>query len=162
VAALAVGLLLRSPDGGTAAVTGPTSPGERERAPELRGEPLVPPPVRLADLRGRPVVLNFWASWCMPCRKEAPELARFDRGMQERAGLVGINLQDARGDALEFLRKFGWRFPNVRDPRGKLAGRYGLVGLPTTFVVDARGRISQQLTGAQTYAKLVRAVEAIE
>jgi cytochrome c biogenesis protein CcmG/thiol:disulfide interchange protein DsbE len=162
LAALAAGLLLRAPDDDVPAVAGATPAAKRELAPELAGTPLDPPPVRLRPLRGKPVVINFWASWCAPCRKEAPELARFDRDMRARARLVGVNFQDAKSDALAFVREFHWRFPNVRDPRGKLAGRYGLVGLPTTFVLDARGRIARQLTGAQTFAKLVRAVNEVK
>jgi cytochrome c biogenesis protein CcmG/thiol:disulfide interchange protein DsbE len=122
---------------------------------------LVPPPVRLSALRGRPVLINFWASWCVPCRKEAPELARFDRERRDRARLVGVDFQDARKDGLAFVREFGWRFPTVRDPRGTLASRYGLIGLPTTYVLDPQGRIARTLTGAQTYGTLRRAVEEV-
>ncbi len=162
LALLAAGLLLRARGDDVPAVAGATPAAKRTLAPELAGTPLVPPPVRLRALRGKPVVINFWASWCLPCREEAPELARFDREMRARARLVGVNFQDAEGDALAFVREFHWRFPNVRDPRGKLAGRYGLVGLPTTFVVDARWRLARELTGAQTFAKLVRAVNEVE
>ena len=162
LAALAAGLLLRAPGDDVPAVASATPAAERKLAPELAGTPLVPPPVRLGALRGKPVVINFWASWCVPCRKEAPELSRFDRDKRARAHLVGVNYEDAKGDALAFLREFQWRFPNVRDPRGELGGRYRLVGLPTTFVVDARGRIARELTGAQTFPKLVRAVNEVK
>jgi cytochrome c biogenesis protein CcmG/thiol:disulfide interchange protein DsbE len=158
VGAVAGGLLLAAP--GAELGAGESAPAAKRRpAPELEGSWLVPPPVRLADLRGTPVVINFWASWCVPCRKEAPELARFDRTMRGRAQLVGVDFQDAKQDALAFVREFGWRFPNVRDPQGKLASRYGLAGLPTTYVVDRQGRIARRMTGAQTYAKLRRALE---
>jgi cytochrome c-type biogenesis protein len=113
-------------------------------------------------MRGKPVVVNFWASWCVPCRKEAPHLARFDRELKERARLVGVDFQDAKSDALTFVREFGWRFPNVRDPQGELASRYGLAGLPTTYVIDADGRIAKALNGEQTFESLVRAVEEVE
>ncbi len=158
--ALAAGLLFSGSDeqrGGAAIAT-----AERKRAPELVGEWLVPPPLRLADLRGRPVLVNFWASWCIPCRKEAPELARFDRELAARAPLVGVAFQDAEGDARDFIREFRWRFPNVADPRGKLGARYGLVGLPMTFVLDPQGRIARVLSGAQTYDNLVAAVAQLE
>jgi cytochrome c biogenesis protein CcmG/thiol:disulfide interchange protein DsbE len=142
--------------------SGAAPTAKRRPAPELEERWLVPPPVRLADLRGRPVVVNFWASWCIPCRKEAPELARFHRETRARAQLVGVDFQDAEKDALAFVREFGWRFPNVRDPQGKLASRYGVAGLPTTYVVDPQGRIARTMTGAQTFEKLVRAVEEAE
>jgi cytochrome c biogenesis protein CcmG/thiol:disulfide interchange protein DsbE len=159
VGAVAAGLLLAAPGAETGA--GESAPETRRPAPELEGTWLVPPPVRLAELRGAPVVINFWASWCVPCREEAPELARFDREMRTRARLVGVDFQDAKQDALAFVREFGWRFPNVRDPQGKLAARYGLLGLPTTYVLDGQGRIARTLTGAQTYAKLRQAVEEL-
>lgn len=154
-AATAAGLLLVAPGGSSDA-----RPGERT-APELEGEVLVPPPVRLAELRGKPVLVNFWASWCVPCRKEGPHLARFARE-RSSAQLVGVDFQDAKGDALAFVREFEWSFPNVRDPRGRIAGEYGLAGLPTTYVVDAQGRIASTLTGAQTFESLTRAVEEVE
>ena len=159
--ALAAGLLLGAP-GEDVGAAGAIPAAERERAPELEGGWLVGPPVRLAALRRKPVVINVWASWCVPCRKEAPELARFDRQMHERAPLIGLDFQDAKSDAMAFIREFGWRFPNVSDPRGKLAGRYGVAGLPTTFVIDAEGRIARTLAGAQSYAEFVAAVEDVE
>jgi cytochrome c biogenesis protein CcmG/thiol:disulfide interchange protein DsbE len=159
--AVAAGLLLAAP--GAEVDASESAPAAKRRpAPELEGEWLVPPPVRLADLRGQPVVVNFWASWCVPCRKDAPELARFGREMRGRAQLVGVDFQDAKEDALAFVQEFGWRFPNVRDPQGKLASRYGLVGLPTTYVLDPQGRIARTMSGEQTFEKLVRAVEAVE
>jgi cytochrome c biogenesis protein CcmG/thiol:disulfide interchange protein DsbE len=159
--AVAAGLLLAAP-GGEVGASGATPAAERRPAPELDGKWLVPPPVRLAELRGRPVVINFWASWCVPCREEAPEFARFDREMRGRVQLIGVDFQDAKQDALAFVREFRWRFSNVRDPQGKLASRYGLVGLPTTYVVDRQGRIARSLTGGQTYATLRRALEEVE
>lgn len=160
VGAVAAGLLLPAPDAEVGA-SGSSPTTERRQAPELEGQWLVPPPVRLAELRGKPVVINFWASWCVPCREEAPELARFDRELRGRAQLVGVDFQDSKQDALAFVREFGWRFPNVRDPQGKLASRYGLAGLPTTYVLDRQGRIARTLTGAQTYEKLRQAVEEV-
>jgi cytochrome c biogenesis protein CcmG, thiol:disulfide interchange protein DsbE len=160
--AVTAGLLVASPSETSVAGLGATPSAERPAAPELEGKWLVPPPVRLADLWGKPVLINFWASWCVPCREEAPHLARFDRELKERARLVGVDFQDAKDDALAFVREFGWRFPNVRDPQGQLASRYGLAGLPTTYVVDADGRIAKVLSGAQTFESLVRAVEEVE
>jgi cytochrome c biogenesis protein CcmG/thiol:disulfide interchange protein DsbE len=157
--AVGAGLLVSREDTETAAGGSAIPAEKRRKAQELEGEVLVPPPIRLAELRGKPVVVNFWASWCVPCRKEAPELARFDRELRGRAQLVGVDFQDTKRDALAFVREFRWRFPNVRDPQGKLATRYGLVGLPTTYVIDPQGRLARTMTGAQTYERLRRAVE---
>jgi cytochrome c biogenesis protein CcmG/thiol:disulfide interchange protein DsbE len=159
--AVAAGLLLAAP-GVDSTSSQATPPSSRRAAPELEGEMLVPPTVRLADLRGKPVLVNFWASWCLPCRKEAPELARFDATMRDRARLVGVDFQDGKSAALAFVREFGWRFPNVLDPKGKLAGRYGLSSLPTTYVIDAQGRIARTLLGPQTLGTLQEAVEEVE
>jgi len=160
-ATVAAGLLLAAP--GAEIGAGEAAPAANRRpAPELEGKWLVPPPVRLTELRGTPVLVNFWASWCIPCREEAPELARFDREMRGRAQLVGVDFRDAEQDALAFVREFNWRFPNVRDPEGKLAIDYGLAGLPTTYVIDGEGRIARSLTGAQTFAELKQAVEEVE
>jgi cytochrome c biogenesis protein CcmG/thiol:disulfide interchange protein DsbE len=158
--AVAAGLLLASP-GAEVDAGGAVPAAKRRSAPELRGEWLVPPPVRLVELRGTPVVINFWASWCVPCRKEAPELARFDREMRGRARLVGVDFQDTKREARAFVREFGWGFSNLRDPQGKVASAYGVVGLPTTYVLDPRGRIARTMTGAQTYEKLRLAVEEV-
>jgi cytochrome c biogenesis protein CcmG/thiol:disulfide interchange protein DsbE len=155
---VAAGLLLAAP-GADVDASGAVPAAERRPAPELEGKWLVLPPIRLAELRGKPALINFWASWCVPCRKEAPELARFDKKLRASARLVGVDFQDTEQDALAFVREFGWRFSNVRDPQGKLASRYGLVGLPTTYVLDPHGRIARTMTGAQTYEKLRRAVE---
>jgi cytochrome c biogenesis protein CcmG/thiol:disulfide interchange protein DsbE len=159
--ALVSGLLLSTGDENVPAAA-VTPAAERKPAPDLDGDWIVPPPIRLADLLGKPVIINFWASWCVPCREEAPELARFNREIAGRAHLVGVDFQDAKADALAFIREVRWRFPNVRDPQGKLAGRYGLAGLPTTYVIDPQGRIARRMTGAQTFQKLVRAVAEVE
>lgn len=162
VSGVGAGLLLARETEQEPGVARPAPEAKRPKAPELEGEVLVPPRVTLAALRGKPVVVNFWASWCIPCRKEAPELRRFDETMRDRAQLVGVAFQDKRRDALAFTREFRWRFPNIRDPRGKLAARYGLIGLPTTYVIDAQGRIARQLTGEQNFGSLRRAVEEVE
>jgi thiol-disulfide isomerase/thioredoxin len=132
----------------------------RRQAPALPAEVLVPPRVTLASLRGRPAVVNFWASWCGPCTREAPELARLPRALGGRARLVGVDWNDARSSARAFVKKHGWSFPNVRDADGAVGNRYRLDGLPNTFVLDRDGRIVRHLRGPQTVAQFERAVAA--
>lgn len=97
----------------------------------------------LADHRGKVVVLNFWASWCKPCREEMPLLQKtHDRLVRDGAGLVlGVDSRDNSEDALAFLDEFDIDFPSLRDLDGSYSRRFGGTGYPETFVIDGEGRI---------------------
>lgn len=96
----------------------------------------------LASFRGKTVVLNFFASWCHPCKQEAPALERVWRDYRDRGVVVlGIDTNDAAGDARRFLSAHGITYPAVGGAGYGLAGRYGVPDLPATFVIDPRGRI---------------------
>ena len=97
---------------------------------------------RLADYRGDGyVVVNFFASWCDPCREEAPLLNRLQRRLAGHGTIVGVAWNDATGDSRAFVREHGVRYPVVRDVDGAFAKAYGVKGMPETFVLDPRGRI---------------------
>jgi cytochrome c biogenesis protein CcmG, thiol:disulfide interchange protein DsbE len=102
----------------------------------------------LASLRGKAVIVNFWASWCDPCREEAPVLERAWREHRD-AGLVvvGVDANDFKGDARAFARRNRMTYPIVHDARAGSLGDYGVKALPETFVVDRRGRIIGQIAG---------------
>lgn len=134
--------------------------GGRRAAPPLPAEVLTPPRTTIASLRGKPALLNFWASWCGPCDKEAPELRRFSHRLGGRATLVGVDWNDGLGGARKFIHKNGWGFPNLRDGDGVAGNHYGLSGLPNTFVLDRNGRIVKVLRGPQTVAGLEAALRA--
>jgi cytochrome c biogenesis protein CcmG/thiol:disulfide interchange protein DsbE len=103
----------------------------------------------LAELRGVPVVLNFWASWCPPCREEAPRLERRWQATRKRGILfLGLDMQDLSGDARDFIREFRLSYPSVRDPGDDVARDWGVTGLPETFFVSARGRVVGHVVGA--------------
>lgn len=98
---------------------------------------------RLSEQRGRVVVVNFWASWCPPCRAEAPRLVQAARSYRRRGVIVvGVNVQDNETDARAFLRTFHVPYPNGRDQSAGIMASYGVTGLPTTVVI-ARGGQSQ-------------------
>jgi cytochrome c biogenesis protein CcmG, thiol:disulfide interchange protein DsbE len=95
----------------------------------------------LADLRGRVVVLNFWASWCLECRPEMPVLERLHREFGPRGlAVIGINAREAGVTARRYASDLGLSFPLVLDPDGKINRLYGVIGLPTTFLVGRDGR----------------------
>jgi cytochrome c biogenesis protein CcmG/thiol:disulfide interchange protein DsbE len=117
--------------------------------------------IALDELRGTPVVLNFWASWCDPCRVEAPVLERGWRQAGRQGVLfLGLDMQDVTGDAREFLREFSISYPNVREAGKETSRRYGMTGLPETFFIGARGQVVGHVIGALTSAQLREGVAA--
>jgi cytochrome c biogenesis protein CcmG/thiol:disulfide interchange protein DsbE len=96
----------------------------------------------IADYRGRWVLVNLWASWCIPCRQEAPVLDRFARQYRKRAGVLGINVQDNSDDALAFVREYDIRYrhlPSIGDER---SAAFGSTGVPENVLVVPRGRLA--------------------
>jgi cytochrome c biogenesis protein CcmG/thiol:disulfide interchange protein DsbE len=112
----------------------------------------------LAQLRGRPVLVNFWASWCVPCHKEAPLLEAAYRRVGGRVAFVGVDTNDTRAAALSFLHQFGVTYPSVYDPHGTAATAYGLFGLPTTVFVSPKGRILERNIGALSSGSLTQGI----
>jgi cytochrome c biogenesis protein CcmG/thiol:disulfide interchange protein DsbE len=147
-----VGIVLatRTPQEATAV----QSPLLGQRAPALSGTDLATGDhVSLADLRGHYVVVNFFASWCIPCQQEAPDLSRFHFEQSHAAGgadMVSVVFHDSTGTARSFLQKNGDLWPAVADPNGAIAEHYGVTGPPTTFVVNPAGRVSAVLVGPAT------------
>ena len=102
----------------------------------------------IESLRGKAVVLNFWASWCGPCKDETPLLQKsWQRWEGKGVVFVGVNVKDFRGDARSFVRRFGVTYPNVYDGKGSTVGRYGVTGFPETYFIDARGRVVYRIAG---------------
>ena len=121
---------------------------------------LVPPAVQVGSLHGRPAAINFWASWCEPCRREAPDLERLSRELHGSASVVGVDWTDGLDSARAFIREHNMTYPNLRDQDGVVGQRYGLIGLPSTFILDSHGRISEVLRGPQTAQNVRQALEA--
>jgi cytochrome c biogenesis protein CcmG, thiol:disulfide interchange protein DsbE len=93
----------------------------------------------LEELRGTPVVVNVWGSWCPPCRTEAPELAAVSKTYQGRVQFVGVDILDQREPARAFIEEFGWPYPSVFDPEGDIRDALGYVGQPVTVLYDEAG-----------------------
>jgi cytochrome c biogenesis protein CcmG, thiol:disulfide interchange protein DsbE len=105
----------------------------------------------LAEYRGRWVLVNLWASWCLPCREEAPTLERFQRRYGgARFTVLGIDSRDLSEDGLDFVRKYGLSYPQLRDGDGDAAHEYGSTGVPENFLVDPAGRVQWVLPGPVT------------
>jgi cytochrome c biogenesis protein CcmG, thiol:disulfide interchange protein DsbE len=113
----------------------------------------------LGDYRGRVVVLNYWASWCAPCRQESPLLQRWHERISARGGTVlGVDSLDVTADARAFVRTFRLTYPMLRDRDGDTQKRFGVTGYPETLVVDRRGRIAALQRGPVDDAFLRRTV----
>jgi len=135
----------------------PAAPGADVALPQLGA----PGSRTLASLRGRVVVLNFWASWCGPCEAEAPLLEKAQRRLAGHGGTVlGVTYKDDAGASADFVRKYKLTYPSVRDDRLRLAPRYGTNKLPETFVLDRTGKVVAMSRGQVDDAFLTRAIAA--
>ena len=112
---------------------------------------------------GDVVVVNFWASWCVPCRDEAPELNAFEERARDRGvRLVGIVYNDDADKASEFRDRYGLRYPQALDAGGRTAIDFGVFGVPETYIIDRRGIVKAKLMGAVDARTLEGAVAAVE
>jgi len=118
--------------------------------------------VALSDLRGQVVVLNFWASWCVPCRREAPALQQvWDTYRHRGARFLGVTYQDVGGASRTFLSQYGISYPNGTDPRGHISAVYGVTGVPETFVIDRSGNVVWAQIGEVDPSALTQRLDAL-
>jgi thiol-disulfide isomerase/thioredoxin len=139
---------------------------QRPKAPPISGATLTGGHVSVTSLRGHPVVLNFWGSWCAPCQAEAPILARVASDTQ-RLGVhfVGIDVLDDPSSGLAFEQQHRISYPNISDPNDLIAARFGPLApasTPSTYILDGSGRIAWAYFGRITYDQLESAIVAID
>lgn len=149
-------------DGTTQVLTGK----DRKPAPAVTGTDLDGGKVSLAQYRGKVVVLNFWASWCAPCRAESPTLeALYEKHKKSGTQFLGVNIKDDRTAARAFARKQKITYPSVYDQSGEVAlGFRDTVppkAIPSTIVVDAKGRVSGRIVGEATYNGLDKLIDTV-
>jgi len=111
--------------------------------------------------RGTPVVVNFWASWCPPCREETPDLVAAHRRWGDRVQFIGVDLSDDRGGAASFIGTYGVAYPSVFDPTNAIAVSYGLFSPPATLFFDANGTLVDTVPGQISAHDLEANIEAI-
>ena len=114
-----------------------------------------------ADFTGKPVVVNFFASWCEPCRAEMPDFAQVHAELGDDVTFLGVSLRDSEGDARALLEETGVTYQVARDPSGSLAEAFGVVNMPSTFLLDADGRIASARAGILTADELRSQLAAI-
>ncbi len=149
-ALLAFGLANRSPVTGRSGVTRIDKPAPTINMTLYGGGALSP-----ADYADKPVVVNFWASWCGPCRQEAPIFERLSQEYGERGvQFIGINIQDGEADAEAYLREYDITYPNGRDDDGSISIDYGVIGIPVTFFINKDGVVQRRWAGVMRETQL--------
>ncbi len=131
------------------------------RAPEVSFTTFDGQRVRLSDFRGKPVVMNFWASWCVPCREEAATLEQAWKSHQKDVQFVGLAYLDQDKNAVPYLQEFGITFPNGHDLGSKAYTSYHVQGVPETFFIDAQGNVQGYFVGPIPPSELEQRIQAL-
>ncbi|MBO0826006.1 MAG: TlpA family protein disulfide reductase [Actinobacteria bacterium] len=141
-------------------------PGHRPVAPQVTGTTVTGQHLSLAAYRGKTIVVNFWGSWCAPCRAEAPALGQLARQLAPRGvRFVGIDIRDQPDSATAFMQQFNVEYPSLSDPSDMIALDFRSTvppaDIPTTLVIDRNGRIADRIFGASTYRQLLSVINKV-
>jgi thiol-disulfide isomerase/thioredoxin len=135
------------------------SPSHRPDAPAVSGTTITGQHLSLSSYRGDTVVINFWGSWCAPCRSEAPALGQLARKLAtDHVRFVGIDIRDQPDSARAFMQTFNVGYPSLNDPDDEIALAFHSTvppaAIPTTLIIDSKGRIAARIFGSSSYAAL--------
>jgi len=141
-------------------------PGHRPAAPPVSGTTVTGQHLSLSQLRGNTVVVNFWGSWCAPCRAEAPALGELARQLRPNGvRFVGVDIRDEPDSAVAFMQQFNVGYPSLSDPEDEIALDFRSTvppaDIPTTLVIDRSGRIAARIFGASTYRQLLSVINEV-
>ncbi len=159
--ALAVVGLMAASCGGSRAGNGPTGSLMPAGPDALPAFDLTRYEALMQELRGHPVLVNIWASWCGPCRREGPHLAAAHAEYGDRVQFLGVDILDSRESARAFMREMGWDYPSVFDPPGAIRDGLGLLGQPATLFYDASGTLVETWVGPVDRQSLSELLEGI-
>lgn len=132
---------------------GTVAPAEQKPAPDVQITALNGTPLKLSDLRGKVVMLNFWATWCPPCREEIPSMMKLNSAMAGKPfQMVAVSIDEGGKPAIEdFFRKTGFTLPTYVDPTGMAGKSYGITGVPETFIIDRNGVLVKKVIGPMAW-----------
>lgn len=158
-AAIAVAALILGGDDGSS--PGGQAASSGEAAPEMSFEMFDGSTASIADYRGEPLVVNFWASWCPPCIAEMPEFEEVHQKLRDEVAFLGINTQDTPEAAAVIADETGVTYDLARDPDAELFGAFQVFGMPSTFFISPEGVILDRFTGATTGEQLEETIREL-
>lgn len=153
------GQTVPSPGRATTATSVPIGIQMGQRAPDFTLKTITGEYFKLSGQRGKPVFLNFWATWCGPCRVEMPDMEKLQQAMGDQILIVGIDIRESLSTVQNFLRyrRYTWTF--VLDSNGDVAREYEVAAIPTSIFIDAKGVIVRKFRGTRRYATFLEAAQ---
>lgn len=148
-----------SPSQETTATSVPIGIQMGQRAPDFTLKTITGESFKLSEQRGKPVFLNFWATWCGPCRVEIPDMEKLQQAMGDRILIVGIDIRESLSTVQNFLRDRGFSWTFVLDSNGAVAREYEVAAIPTSIFIDAKGVIVRKFRGTRSYATFLEAAQ---